>query len=237
MAGMPWVKIYTEMLDDVKMSRLTDAQKWRFVQLILLAGECDAGGALVTGDTCVSHEEVTWRLRCESQKLEDDIKKLVEVGLITDEESVIEVIKFSERQGPAQSEKREKWQIRQERHRNKAKINNVTGESRVSHALEEEKKKIKNNGGNIVFPDCLNNSQFQETWIRWEKFRQETKHKLTPSTVKSQLGMLSKYGSIVGATMIEQSIQNGWQGLFEVKSNGNNNGAKPHKSRLNLEDV
>ncbi len=143
MAGMPWVKVYTEILDDVKLSRLTDAQKWRFIQFIIMAGECDAGGDLVTGDTRVTHEEVTWRLRCDSQILENDIKKLVECGLIKDENGVITVIKFGERQGPTQEEKRNAWKKRQETHRNKVKKENVTGESRVSHATEEEKSRVE----------------------------------------------------------------------------------------------
>src|SRR3989337_692645 len=55
--GMPWVKIYVSILDDIKLARLTDAQKWRFVQMILLANECDAGGAIVTGVTLLSQKE------------------------------------------------------------------------------------------------------------------------------------------------------------------------------------
>ena len=141
MAGMPWIKIYTEMVDDVKLSRLTDAQKWRFIQLIILAGECDAGGALVTGDSRMTHEDVCWRLRCDSQTLENDIEKMIASGLITEKKGVLTVIKFSERQGPTQETKREAWRRRQEDHRNKVKDENVTGDKSVSHATEEEKKK------------------------------------------------------------------------------------------------
>jgi len=57
MASMPWVKIYTEILDDVKLSKLTDDQKWRFVQLILLAATCDAAGAFVIGESLMTHSE------------------------------------------------------------------------------------------------------------------------------------------------------------------------------------
>lgn len=140
MPSMPWVKLWTEMLDDVKLAELTDVQKWRFVQLVLLAGECDAAGALVTGDSRMTHAQIAWKLRCDKNLLDSDIEKLVEVGLITDD-GVVQVAKFAERQGPTQEEKRKKWAERQQKRRERA---NVTRESPVTHAdvtpLEEEEE-------------------------------------------------------------------------------------------------
>lgn len=147
---MPWVKVYIEMLDDVKVSELTDSQKWRFIQLILYAAECDAGGALVTGESPVTHNQVTWRLRCDKNELESDLEKMAELGLITDD-GVVSVVKFTDRQGPTQAEKRKQWQKRQENRRLRIKSNDVTRESRVTHAdvttIEEEKIKTINNVG------------------------------------------------------------------------------------------
>lgn len=143
MPSMPWVKLWTEILDDVKLAGLTDAQRWRFIQLILLAAECDAAGAIVTGDSRMTHTQVAWRLRCDEMTLESDIKKLVEVGLLSEDGALI-VTNFATRQGPTQEDKRKSWAERQKKHRERAKIGNVTGESRVTHAdvtpLEEDKE-------------------------------------------------------------------------------------------------
>jgi hypothetical protein len=162
MSSMPWVKVYTEMLDDVKLAELTDAQKWRFIQLILYAAECDAAGALVTGDSPVTHTQVTWRLRCDKNELESDIKRLAELGLITDN-GVITIAKFAERQGPTQAEKRQQWQKRQENRRSRVKNDLVTRDSPVTHAnvtpLDKsrvDKNKTLNNGAKAP-------SKFQET--------------------------------------------------------------------------
>ena len=142
MAGMPWVKLYTEILDDMKMNRLTDAQKWRFIQLILLAAECDAEGTLVTGDTFVTHEDVTNRLRCDSQELKKDMSKLKSLGLVTIDDGVITIVSFTNRQGPTQEEKRKKWRERQRKRRERAKM------SPESHGgvtpLEEEEEEDSN---------------------------------------------------------------------------------------------
>jgi hypothetical protein len=141
--GLPWIKVWVEILDDVKVNRLTEVQHWRFVQLILLAAECDAAGALVTGDLPMTHRDVSFRLRCDENGLSQDIKDMVKVGLLHIENGVIVVSKFSERQGPTQAEKRKAWRERQEARRERVKLENVTQESPVTHAnvthIEEER--------------------------------------------------------------------------------------------------
>lgn len=144
MPSMPWVKIYVEMLDDVKLSRLTAEQCWRFVQLILLAGECDAAGALVTGDTSMTRRDIAWRLRCDEKILSQDTEIMVRLGLILWEEDTLIIQKFSDRQGPTQDEKRKQWRDRQQKRRNRAKNATVTSDSLVTHGnvtpLEEEEE-------------------------------------------------------------------------------------------------
>jgi len=161
MTGLPWVKVWVEMLDDVKVGRLTESQRWRFIQLILLAAECDAAGALVTGDSPMTHGDVTWRLRCDIKDLEKDIKDMCSAGLIHLENGVIVVTRFAERQGPTQAEKRSQWRARQKARRERVKLENVTQESPVTHAdvthieeereeeREEEEEKISTTAANI----------------------------------------------------------------------------------------
>lgn len=64
----------------------------------------------------------------------------------------------------------------------------------------------------IVIPDNLNNEKFLHAWSEWQQFRKEKRAKLTPSTAKKQLSMLSKLKDPIAC--IERSIQNGWIGLF-----------------------
>ncbi|HSW63818.1 MAG TPA: phage replisome organizer N-terminal domain-containing protein, partial [Dissulfurispiraceae bacterium] len=161
--SMPWVKAYVEMLDDVKLSRLTDAQCWRFMQLILLAGECDAEGALVTGDSPMTHEDIAWRLRKDIETVSQDMSFLVKIGLLDFDDGVYIVRKFADRQGPTQSEKREMWRKRQQDRRSRLKTAKnapengeshagVTGDANESHAPrlrvrvredKEEEKRVK----------------------------------------------------------------------------------------------
>jgi hypothetical protein len=160
MSEMPWVKMFTEMLDDTKLGRLNNAVRWRFVSLILLAGECDAEGYLTNGSGPMSTEDIAWRLRCHPAKLAKELDTLSNVGLIANTDGGWKVIKFSERQGRTQSERRQMWRERQSKRRhfdggpswkeddNSEKVAKtpektlpVTRDSRVSHVARGEKRR------------------------------------------------------------------------------------------------
>jgi hypothetical protein len=64
--------------------------------------------------------------------------------------------------------------------------------------------------------------KFLDQWARWEAFRVEKRKKLTASTVESQIKFLATYSEDEAIAIIEESIKNGWQGLFAPK-----NGAAP----------
>jgi len=53
-------------------------------------------------------------------------------------------------------------------------------------------------------------------WARWVRYRQEIKKPLSPTMVERQLSFLSQQQHLHVA-IIDQSIRNGWTGLFEVK--------------------
>jgi hypothetical protein len=62
-------------------------------------------------------------------------------------------------------------------------------------------------------------------WNEWVGYRKEIKKKMTPATVKKQAAFLKDKTPDQQQAIIDQSIQNGWTGLFEIKEvnkNGNN---------------
>jgi len=54
----------------------------------------------------------------------------------------------------------------------------------------------------------------KEAWAEWVQFRKEIKKKLVQTTINRQLKFLEKHKD-THVLILEQSIQNGWQGLFE----------------------
>jgi hypothetical protein len=120
--SMPWVKLYTEFLDDPKIGRLPDSAKLRFIQLILIAGECDCEGCFMSGDQPMTTAEMAWRLRVDAAQLEKDILSLEDSGVMTNlPDGTWQVKNFTKRQGRPQGERQQRWRENQKAKRTKDK--------------------------------------------------------------------------------------------------------------------
>ena len=149
---MPWIKLYTETLDDTKFGTLSDGLKWRFVELCLLAGQCDAEGYLVNGEETMTIDDIAWRLRRDPEDLAADLEILKQRGFIAYEDGAWLVTNFGRRQGRPQHERREVWRRRkQEQREREADMDspadktdhpaNVTPDSPVTPGPREEKSR------------------------------------------------------------------------------------------------
>jgi len=95
--------------------------------------------------------------------------------------------------------------------------------------IKENKTKIDNNYFEDVFllylPEFVNKLSL-ETWKEWIDYKRGTKKKITKLTAEKQLKFLLKQADPVEC--INQTIRNGWIGLFEVKDATNKQiGASP----------
>lgn len=68
----------------------------------------------------------------------------------------------------------------------------------------------------IDTPDYINS----DSWGEWITYLKEKRKTPTPSTIKKQQAMLKAYDKPIQQQIINQSIQNGWQGLFAPKESG-----------------
>lgn len=99
-----------------------------------------------------------------------------------------------------------------------------------AEAKEETKQKQKTASAEpLVLPF---GSEFLSVWQEWEQYRLECKKKLTRSTAKKQIALLGARPEKVAIAMINQSIQNGWQGIFEIKQDANGTGFNKNKQHL-----
>lgn len=67
------------------------------------------------------------------------------------------------------------------------------------------------------FPPSFNAPDFKDAWDRWIAYKKEIRKKMTATTAKMQAKTLSKMGKALAIESIDQSIRNGWQGIFDVK--------------------
>lgn len=83
---------------------------------------------------------------------------------------------------------------------------------------KEEKKEIPLRAFEIPY---VFGSQLYNTWMEWEQFRKEKKQKLTPTTAAKQIQFLGGRGDPEAIEILNQSMKNGWTGLFELKKQNN----------------
>lgn len=116
------------------------------------------------------------------------------------------------------------WEKRREKKKSDRKATASKPQSE-SNAIREEKrreKKIKEDIKEIVFfpNDILLNEKYKE----FLNFRKEIKKKVAPSSIeanKKKLMKLANEDPNKAVEIIEQSIANGWQGFFELKTVSN----------------
>jgi len=106
-------------------------------------------------------------------------------------------------------------------------VNNLQQPSTLSRQSEsEEKVETKNKEAQtakaqpaqVVFPDSLSNlAGFSAAWDEWLAYKKERRQKMGPVSIRRQLATLAKTPHNAIA-MLHQSIQNNWQGLFELKT-------------------
>lgn len=115
-----WIKLYTEILKDPKMGRLTDRQFRTCINLFALAGEFDQEGDLP------SVADMSWTLRMDEAALLDDLHELAKVGIVRCTDDTWLVCKWQERQAKAPSAAPDKVLQRVHEHRQRQRNETVT---------------------------------------------------------------------------------------------------------------
>jgi hypothetical protein len=251
MASNYWIKLYDEMLDDPKMGMLSDSAYRRCIELFLLAGrqQCRDGALpLVT--------EICWMLRVTSNQLQQDIEELTAAGILEVKDDQIIVKNFAKRQRaltPAEKQKRyrdrkrEKLPISNQSTSRKVTKGNAKSNAKVTKGVTERvidtdtdtdidtNTPLTPQGGkrpkpkrkrfeDLVIPDHLNTPEFLTAWQEWREYRGNS---MKIVGYQKALNKLSKFDPLVAAKTIEESMSNGWKGLFpeNVRLNSNGSGA------------
>jgi hypothetical protein len=101
-----------------------------------------------------------------------------------------------------------------------------TGSSRRKKTLIQQLDEIP-----WTTPLPFSSEAFGKAWQSWIDYRKELKKPLKDSTVKAQWNEFVKWGEAKSISSIEQSIKNGWQGLFEPNKSFGGSNTKPLTAR------
>lgn len=96
---------------------------------------------------------------------------------------------------------------------------------------EEEKKKEKKKKKEQTIPLVIiashDTPEFKVAFFNFIQHRKELKKPLTPTAEKAALNKLYDVDVGTAVKMIQESISNGWQGIFPLKENNSKNNKKP----------
>ena len=91
---MAWVKLHTDILDDIKKTRKLSANSYQiFTFLLLLSKELESNG-----EVNLPLEDIQWRLRVDMEILKKGIADLKKCGILSNKHSGIKFSNWSKRQ-------------------------------------------------------------------------------------------------------------------------------------------
>jgi DnaD/phage-associated family protein len=155
MAKMPWLKLYTEIRTDPKMQSLSDLEFRTWINILCLSAESKVRGIIcIEEGLAYPIEGLARTLFISTDELTSCLNKFQKLRMIDlDEDGIIEVIHFDDRQYEKPSDKPEEVAKRAKKHRLKNRNAKVTPKQREENAIEEDIDKeedidINNNNNN-----------------------------------------------------------------------------------------
>ncbi len=200
----PWFRMYSEFVSDPKVQLLAFEDQRHFVALLCLKWNDVL-------DSKAPSSEFRSRMIAKALGLSPDAaleakRRLIEVGLIDDDWQPLkwearqyehDVSTNRVRDWRAKNKSRETFQQQQ---------GNVSGTTEIQNRTDTEQKQTP------AAPDGLD----AVAWDRWLEYRRQIRKPLKPASIPAAQRKLAAFGADQSA-VVEQSVANGWSGLFEVK--------------------
>jgi len=122
---LPWAKMWLEALDDLKLTRLSLAERGAWWGVLQVAHKCDAGGKLISGGRALGIDEIADAMHIKTaedrQALESMITKMGQRNSLVWNAKALTVVHWGERQSIPPSSRPEAIAERVRRHREKQK--------------------------------------------------------------------------------------------------------------------
>lgn len=244
MADVKWIKITTDVFDDEKIlliESLPEADSIIVIwfKLLCLAGKQNNSGVFMMGNSIPYTDTM---LATIFRRKENTVKLALETferfGMVELIDGVITIPNWGKHQNLDKIEKNNEYMreyMREYRANQKAlacktdskvnsKVNSKPNVSALDKNREEKNREEEiRKESEVYYPDDLLNQAF----IDYIKMRKQIKKPMTERAIQlamKKLNDLSGGDNDKAIKILEQSIMNSWQGLFELKQN--NNGRK-----------
>jgi len=97
--------------------------------------------------------------------------------------------------------------------------------------LKTKAKSIKQKAERAEIPEELKTAEFENVWLEFIESRIYIKKPLTKLAEEKHFKELLKVDIQTAIAMVEQSVKNQWQGIFELTTNGKKNGITQQTTR------
>lgn len=222
---LPWFRLYGEMIDDEKVRLLAFEDRWHYVALLC----CKCAGLLDAGDKPeLLRRKLGVKLGLAQRELEAAANRLAEVGLIdaeTFQPLGWDVRQFASDTDPTAAERKRRQRERQ-RGSYGTDVSRVTPvtvtrtdtDTDTEEETKQEQRAPRKRAASVevALPEWLD----PQAWAQFVEFRKR-KAPLTTRAAElaiAELACLRDQGHDPVA-VINQSILNGWRGLFALKDN------------------
>ena len=114
-----WVKLYTEIIDDPKMARLSWEERGIWSALLALAGRIeDRNGDGMESGKLARADDIAWYLRTDAETLQHALTHFSDLDMAhADEDGMWFIVHWQKRQARPPSDNPEAWRDRQQKHR------------------------------------------------------------------------------------------------------------------------
>lgn len=211
---MPWLRLYTEMVDDEKVRLLAFEDRWHYVALLC----CKGAGLLDAGDKPeLLRRKLAVKLGLAPRELEAAASRLGEVGLV--DADTFQPLAWEARQMRSDSSRDRvaAYRERQKQGRNVTETAQEVDTDTEEDAEREGKPAPRKRAAplsKLALPEWLDRA----AWDAFVAFRRK-KAPLTDRAAELAIAELAKLRDQGHdpARVIDQSILNGWRGLFAPK--------------------
>ena len=233
MADVKWIKITTDMFDNRKirhLRRLPDGNNivliW--VMLLTMAGRCNSGGMIfLTENIPYTPKMLADELDFEENTVRLALDALEQLNMIVTNSGFFSIAGWDEYQNIEGMEKiREQNRLRQAKFKAKQKLlpDNVTDNVTITQGnatdKEEDKDKEKKEKKKKEVKAYSDDAELNQAILAFMEFRKSIKKPMTDRAVELLIKKLNDMTSYIPEQIeiINQSIMNGWQGVFPLKN-------------------
>lgn len=195
--SLAWFRLYGETVDDAKLKLLAFEDRWHYVAVLC----CKAQGIVDNTKPEILDRIMAAKLGLAVRELDEVRRRLKEVDLITQD-----------------------WQPSGWERRQYSSDDSTARVRKFREKRSEEKKKETDSEtdteGSVTatLQVTLHETLPKSEWDEWLAHRKRRRWPCDETTLKKQLNLLSRHGSDIQRQMLDNSMQAGWQGLFEPKA-------------------